>query len=61
MDTKSSSNDALNLLKVFECKALDQQYSLNFASIPLKPAILNLWATAHWWAVDLCLVGRHWG
>ena len=24
----------------------------------LKPAVLNLWAAAHWWAVDLCLVGR---
>ena len=27
-------------------------------STSCRPAVLNLWATAHWWAVDLCLVGR---
>jgi len=21
-------------------------------------AVLNLWAAAHWWTADLCLVGR---
>src|SRR6218665_1268075 len=25
------------------------------------PAVLNLWAAAHWWAADLCLVGRDLG
>jgi len=24
-------------------------------------AVLNLWAAAHWWAADLCLVGRDLG
>jgi len=24
-------------------------------------AVLNLWAAAHWWAADLCLVGRDQG
>src|SRR6218665_1984384 len=23
-----------------------------------RPAVLNLWAAAHWWAADICLVGR---
>ena len=24
-------------------------------------AVLNLWAAAHWWAADICLVGRDQG
>jgi len=23
--------------------------------------VLNLWAAAHWWAADICLVGRDQG
>ena len=23
-----------------------------------RSAVLNLWAAVHWWAADLCLVGR---
>jgi len=30
-------------------------YANDWAS---KPAVLNLWAAAHWWAADICLVGR---
>jgi len=28
---------------------------------PVSTAVLNLWAAAHWWAADLCLVGRDQG
>src|SRR6218665_1406679 len=28
------------------------------SSLDTRPAVLNLWAAAHWWAADLCLVGR---
>ena len=34
---------------------------LSFQSKGHRPAVLNLWAAAHWWAVDLCLVGRDQG
>ena len=29
--------------------------------IYIRAAVLNLWAAAHWWAADLCLVGRDHG
>src|SRR6218665_2333959 len=28
---------------------------------PTRAAVLNLWAAAHWWAADLCPVGREQG
>ena len=34
--------------------------SLKFANRSIA-AVLNLWAAAHWWAADLCLVGRDLG
>src|SRR6218665_1260226 len=46
-----------NILKLagtsFETK---DDYDFNVVNA--NAAVLNLWAAAHWWAADLCLVGR---
>jgi len=37
------------------------KYTLLYTLMYIRPAVLNLWAAAHWSAADLCLVGREQG